>query len=783
VNELPTYDHIWIAGEKHLLEGVRCVTFNDPDGYSFDKSGKEKLTELFGFRRKEGKKLEKLEDLKKHIDKVIIHTDLCRDAKKCFDILVGRNLSTHFMVDWDGTLYQGTDPMYEAWHAAGVNSTSIGIDMNNLMVNLVREPDAPMYSTKEPIDPKWSEGEFKRPKSKRQRVNGGDVQSYGYTDPQYNTLIKLLKALSQVFDLIKPFPPYDAKREIVFNTLTDFSGFQGFMGHYHVETNRWDPGPGFDWDRVYYGLASEHNSFPVELVSGQNVSTLLEEPKVAAYAEQYYAAIESNPQGGWYPIGKTQAWHGGIHLRGTKGEKIKAMFDGVIVAARFDPKPTAMGSNNFMLLRHDVPIPTGKKDKTKTFTFFSLYMHLGPINWKDPTTLPAWVTKMERVDSGASAAEEEALLDEALIGDLKDDDKKKKKRDKKPGKGKGKDEPTEEKAGGAEEDEELFTEGEDSGEFQKYAYGKLGQTLGHLKKGYIVAFPKQNWEQNPVKVSSGDVLADLGEFGEEQPWDHLLHVEVFADGTWKEAVDMAVHGRFFTEIEGDLGSGSLFVKNREILAVFNPDPRKKTVGSLVPERVLDPGDLEFFFTTAAEGVDEKRWFRRLVTRHVSEWSDQVDWVRSLSSGQTWDDKVKEFREVMKRSGIYRAALKKVLPFVWLSEEVAARIGLSFEKWDGVLYHFHPVHFLMWLTYRSANRIQVVSRGLTLAQLKKRQKEEEAERKKKQDAGERLLERPPEDEASLELADIETVNIQEVLKEWREDVKDQGEWEMPGPEDI
>ncbi len=50
---------------------------------------------------------------------------------------------------------------------------------------------------------------------------------------------------------------------------------------------------------------------------------------------------------------------------------------------------------------------------------------------------------------------------------------------------------------------------------------------------------------------------------------------------------------------------------------------------LVPKRVVPPEDIEDFFNATGSYVEEKRWLQKTIARHVSEWSDQVDWVRYL----------------------------------------------------------------------------------------------------------------------------------------------------------
>ena len=72
----------------------------------------------------------------------------------------------------------------------------------------------------------------------------------------------------------------------------------------------------------------------------------------------------------------------------------------------------------------------------------------------------------------------------------------------------------------------------------------------------------------------------------------------------------------------------------------------------------------------------------------------------------------------------------MLAFQWLRADVAAGIGLDVKSgWDGMLYHFHPIHFLLWVTFHTNKRVRVFSRGMSRQQL-------ERQRRREQDAARR-----------------------------------------------
>jgi hypothetical protein len=72
-----------------------------------------------------------------------------------------------------------------------------------------------------------------------------------------------------------------------------------------------------------------------------------------------HAEVESSREGGCFPLGANNLWHGGVHLRMPPGGDLHAPLDGHIVAVRLDPDParaiTPHGSTNFVLLRHELP--------------------------------------------------------------------------------------------------------------------------------------------------------------------------------------------------------------------------------------------------------------------------------------------------------------------------------------------------------------------------------------------------------------------------------------------
>jgi N-acetyl-anhydromuramyl-L-alanine amidase AmpD len=770
VANAPDGKSIIIAGEYYPLGGkVKVVTFNDqgsyPDVLSFHAPEiQAECTATagqpcFGPRYlKPGQPATNMEMLIETVNQIVFHIDGCHDAAMCYRVLKGRGLSTHFIIDWDGTIYQCLDVLECGYHAGAANNKAIGIDLNNLMKNLVKEPGAEMYPPGHPRIDEMNKKEYKRPKSDVQTIAYSKVQAYGYNEPQYEAIIELLRVLIERLPNIKKEYPVGLDGEVIRTPLEDAASHAGFMAHWHWEAQRWDPGPGFDWARVYHSLQGGKNAFPIDF-EGQNISTLVQPALVREHADKLCRMNETQTHG-WYPMGANQTWHGGIHLKGTKGEPVYAMIPGVLVAARFGKNPTKLGNNNFVLLKHVIPmaqpaVPGSEEPpKPKDLVFYSLYMHLDAMDVsKAGDDSVEWLRDLYKSDKGKADAEEGGLdkapspdgePDDAVIDDIL-----------------------------AEEDEG----GDDA--LDKAGWLRVGLGVGALRKGEIALIPH---EKGAITVGPGDIIGRVGQFGLEGEWTPQIHVEIFAEPTWKDAIDMGVHGRFFTELAGDMGA-DIFVENREIIGLFGGATRRGS--ALVPQRVLDSSVIETFWSSAGEYEEEKRYMRRLVTRHVSEWSDMVDWVLSLSKAEGWDDRTREFKALLSGSSIGKDAITSVLPFIWLNKDVAKHIGLDVTEWRGVLDHFHPLHFLQWLMYNSVSRAQALATGMSKKKAIELAKKEEAEARRcaqipTPEGCENTLRSNDEEfvPSTLEMVEeFDTGDVGAELDVWFNE-KDQGEWERP-----
>ena len=141
--------------------GTRVVTWMDPGGYDayrverrfspLEKSDWETSRQEVKYLdspnrynlRRQGLSDEEIERvrgggwdlplLQRVVDQFVIHYDVCGTSRQCFKVLQDmRNLSVHFMLDLDGTIYQTLDVKERAWHAGTANSRSVGVEIANM---------------------------------------------------------------------------------------------------------------------------------------------------------------------------------------------------------------------------------------------------------------------------------------------------------------------------------------------------------------------------------------------------------------------------------------------------------------------------------------------------------------------------------------------------------------------------------------------------------------------------------------------------------------------------
>ncbi len=208
-----------------------------------------------------------LDALRDVVDQFVLHYDVCGVSQSCFRVLHDeRKLSVQFLLDVDGTIYQTLDGRETAWHATKSNPRSIGIEIANIgayPLGVAKALDT-WYGTDAAgpyvrIPARLGDGGVRtegfvprpaRPERVVGEVQGERLQQYDFTPEQYASLVKLTAALCRAFPKIEPDAPRDEEGRVLDRALPEgeWREFRGILGHYHVQTNKTDPGPAFDWE-------------------------------------------------------------------------------------------------------------------------------------------------------------------------------------------------------------------------------------------------------------------------------------------------------------------------------------------------------------------------------------------------------------------------------------------------------------------------------------------------------------------------------------------------------
>jgi hypothetical protein len=204
------------------------------------------------------------------VDQFVIHFDARGTSRGCFEILQDRRgLSVHFMLDLDGTIYQTLDVKEAAWHATIANGRSVGIEIANIGAYPPDDPD-PLARWYLPgpdgririVDPDAPSAATTAPGNAGLRplrdhpivgtIQGLKLKQYDYTSQQYDALARLAATLCTLLPKIRCDYPRGSDGKLLAHKLpdADYLRYQGILGHYHVQANKVDPGPAFQWDRL-----------------------------------------------------------------------------------------------------------------------------------------------------------------------------------------------------------------------------------------------------------------------------------------------------------------------------------------------------------------------------------------------------------------------------------------------------------------------------------------------------------------------------------------------------
>jgi hypothetical protein len=194
---------LWIGGKAYPVN-FPVVLFTHRWGLS--------LLDSHGFRLRRSQQ----------IDLCVLHWDECISSHACFQVLLWRGLSAHLLLDADGIVYQTLDLVDAcAYHARQFNGRSVGIEINN-----------PVFGPPEAI--------AKRPQCSERLPHQASVSTHAdFTPAQKHVLPDIIRSLTHLLH-IPSCLPLDLRGNVSEGLMEP--DFQGICGHYHLTTDKVDPG-------------------------------------------------------------------------------------------------------------------------------------------------------------------------------------------------------------------------------------------------------------------------------------------------------------------------------------------------------------------------------------------------------------------------------------------------------------------------------------------------------------------------------------------------------------
>lgn len=168
---------------------------------------------------------------KRDVKTFVNHWDVCLNSKSCTAVLNQRGLAVHFMIDNDGTIYQGCDANHVAYHAGSKswNEVAIGVEISNA------------YDLKYQ-DWYKKHGFGERPVITNAKVHGSKQKPFtGFYDIQIQALKALWEACHNYYGI-----PYETPLDTsgaMLDTVSkecEENKFRGFINHFHLTKNKID---------------------------------------------------------------------------------------------------------------------------------------------------------------------------------------------------------------------------------------------------------------------------------------------------------------------------------------------------------------------------------------------------------------------------------------------------------------------------------------------------------------------------------------------------------------
>jgi len=161
---------------------------------------------------------------------LVAHWDGCLSTNSMVKVTKERGLSVHFGIDNDGTIFQMLDTKDIAWHAKGVNNVSIGVEISNGFMLKYND-----YYKKMGFGPR--------------DIVQTDIVHMNNIGPHldfYPIQKQALKALIEAVHAAHNIPLEVPKKDGIYlkgvsKEVVDCT-FKGVVGHFHITTNKIDPG-------------------------------------------------------------------------------------------------------------------------------------------------------------------------------------------------------------------------------------------------------------------------------------------------------------------------------------------------------------------------------------------------------------------------------------------------------------------------------------------------------------------------------------------------------------
>ena len=178
---------------------------------------------------------------------IVTHWDVCTSAESCKRVLEKRNISTHFVIDNDGTIHQLVDTNNIAWHAKGANNNSIGIDISNAYYLKYRARYERM-------------GLPARPVAAESVVHGRRLKPHlGYYPEQLEAYKALIEFLHDELGIALDYPKNsDGSLCTGVHTDTVKGRFEGVVNHYNLTRNKIDTA-GLKLDEIIESIKKERS--------------------------------------------------------------------------------------------------------------------------------------------------------------------------------------------------------------------------------------------------------------------------------------------------------------------------------------------------------------------------------------------------------------------------------------------------------------------------------------------------------------------------------------------